>query len=100
MLEMPVKRLSTGGIYGISSNDGGNPTVLHPGFEPEVMSLRPARPPPYNQGFRKLSRDSYPFDTRSLFGNKKATHCLYDRVSYVLKRPKEKRLTPRRLCPL
>ena len=40
-----------------------NPRVPHPGLEPVMMSLRPPRPPPYNQGFRKPS-GGLPFEIR------------------------------------
>jgi len=30
--------------------------MLQPGFEPDIISLRPARPRPYSQGLRNPSR--------------------------------------------
>jgi len=40
-----------------------NPSVLQPRLEPDVMSLRPTRPPPYSQGLRKPS-GALPFESR------------------------------------
>jgi len=42
---------------------GENPSVLQPGLEPDVMSLRPARPSLYGLGLRKPSR-GLPFEIK------------------------------------
>ncbi len=46
---------SLAGRTGSHPGRAGNPTVPQPGFEPDVMSLRPERASPYNQKLRKPS---------------------------------------------
>jgi len=53
-----------------------NPSMPQPWFDPDVMSLRPARPPPYSQGLRKPSGFS-PLESMKSFNSEiiPATTC-------------------------
>src|SRR6266702_7384328 len=58
-----AKNQSLAGRTGAHPAPAENPAVLQPGLEPDMMSLRPAKPLLYNQGLRKPS-GGLPFEIK------------------------------------